>query len=263
MGSWGTGIFSNDDAADIRGEYRDLIGNGLAAEDASAKIIEEYCVGDPRDADNNDVWLALAAVQHRTGHIAKGIIETALGIIESAEEIERWDSEDRKQRAKALAKLRDTLQQPPPAPRTIRTRKIPDTSLEPGQHLLFTDPVTGSRLLLRVVGIYEQNGRYPVYTVLNWDGGPEGMEKPQDLPPLDRKQNFPPDKASMNRPYFGFLGLGRLKKENLQVLEAQADPTATENQRWGLTFLGWPEVVEYVHDNAVVSPPTLRSGTCT
>jgi hypothetical protein len=257
MGSWGTGIFSNDDAADIRDDYRDLIGNGLTAEAASAKVIDEYCVDDPSDADNNDVWLGLAAVQHQIGHIAQHVIDTALTITGSPEELERWDPEDRKQRLKALVKLRDTLSQPPPEPRKIRPRKVPDTSLEPGQHLLYTDPVTNSQLLLRVVYIYKQNGRYPVYTVLNWDGSPADMERPQDLPPLDRQQNFAPVVASLNTPYFGFLANGRLKKENLRVLEARVEPPVGRDQ-WGLTLLSWPDLVRYVGVNAVVPPPTLR-----
>lgn len=203
MGSWGTGIFSNDDAADIRGEYRDLIGNGRTADEAAAEIIQNYCIGDPFEPDNNDVWLALAAVQHRTGHIAEYVIDRALAITDSSEEIERWDPEDRKQRLKALARLRETLQEPPRSPRTIRPRRIPDTDLEPGQHLLFTDPVTSSTILLRLVYIYQQNGRYPVYTVLTWDGSPEGLKRPQDLPPLDRKQSSDPVIASLNTPSLG------------------------------------------------------------
>lgn len=261
MGSWGTGIFSNDDAADIRGEYRDLIGNGRTAGEASTEIIGEYCVGDPTDPDNNDVWLALAAVQYRTGHIAEHVIDRALAITDSPQEIERWDPEDRKQRLKALTKLRETLQQLPPPPRTIRPRSIPDTDLQPGQHLLYTDPVTNSTLLLRVVYIYEQNGRYPIFTVLTWDGSPEALERPQDLPPLDRKQRSGPAAASLNSPYFGFAANGRLKKENLRVLEARAESPTGALKQWGQTWLGWSDVVRYVGDNAVVPPPTLRRET--
>ena len=49
--------------------------NTATADDAPAEIIQDYCIGDPSDPDNNDVWLALAAVQHRTGHIAEHVID--------------------------------------------------------------------------------------------------------------------------------------------------------------------------------------------
>ena len=31
MGAWGTAIFADDLAADIKGDFRDLIGDGLSA----------------------------------------------------------------------------------------------------------------------------------------------------------------------------------------------------------------------------------------
>ena len=34
MGTWGTGLFSDDLAADVRDEFRDLIGEGLTTEAA-------------------------------------------------------------------------------------------------------------------------------------------------------------------------------------------------------------------------------------
>jgi len=35
VGIWGPGIFSDDLAADVREEFRDLIGEGLTAEEAN------------------------------------------------------------------------------------------------------------------------------------------------------------------------------------------------------------------------------------
>ena len=42
MGAWGTGIFQDDTACDIRDEYRDLIGNGASGTDATRQILKSY-----------------------------------------------------------------------------------------------------------------------------------------------------------------------------------------------------------------------------
>jgi hypothetical protein len=42
MGAWGTAIFSDDTARDIRDEFRDLIGEGLSTEQATEKLLSEY-----------------------------------------------------------------------------------------------------------------------------------------------------------------------------------------------------------------------------
>ena len=37
MGTWGVAIFSDDLAADIRGDFRELIGDGLTPSEATAR----------------------------------------------------------------------------------------------------------------------------------------------------------------------------------------------------------------------------------
>jgi hypothetical protein len=260
MGSWGTGIFSNDSAADIRSDYRDLLGSGMPAEEASAKILKEYCLGDPRDADNNDVWLGLAAVQHQTGHIAQHVIDAALAITGSPKEIERWEPEDRKQRKKALDKLAQTLRQPPLPPRVIRPRRLAQTALEPGQFVLYTDPATRSKLLLQVLTIREEkSGRYPVLLVLDWNGDPDGIQRPQDLRPLAAKPASVPGFSNMGSPYLNVVIVqGRLRKGELQILATRADPPTGDDFRRGLSFLTWSEMPAYVRGSAVIPPPTIR-----
>jgi hypothetical protein len=45
MGTWGVGIFSNDDAADLREDFRDLIASGLAADEAAVRSYRCACPG--------------------------------------------------------------------------------------------------------------------------------------------------------------------------------------------------------------------------
>lgn len=61
MGAWGTGIFSNDTAADVRETYRELLGEGREGAEATRALLEEYS-DELDDFDTApDLWLGLAA----------------------------------------------------------------------------------------------------------------------------------------------------------------------------------------------------------
>lgn len=182
MGSWGVGIFSNDAAADIREDFHDLIAEGLSADEATRRLHDEYGIG-PGGVDDNDFWLGLAAAQHRVGHVAGGVIDRALEIINDPEELERWSPKDRTRRRAALAKLQEQLQAPTPAPKKLRPRKKVDTSLQAGEHVLFD---AGSRvLLLRVTGVTsDKGGRYAKAIEVSWDGSERQLKKANRLKPV-------------------------------------------------------------------------------
>ena len=42
MGTWGVGLFSDDLAADLRGDFRDLISEGLSSSAAVDKLLAEW-----------------------------------------------------------------------------------------------------------------------------------------------------------------------------------------------------------------------------
>lgn len=223
MGAWGTAIFSNDTSMDVRGEFRDLIGAGETAETASAKILGGSIPGTEVaiDPDDNDIWLGLAATQHKTGHIVPEVIERALRIVESQCELERWELPDRRRRATALAKLREVLLQPAPPPAAIKPRRLRTTDLLQGQHQVLTDPESGAQLLLRVhIFSEDDGGRYVHYVVLAWDGCEESLERADRLPILVHDS----DEWWYRRGYMVAL-LGRKpKKENLQLLDVRLNP---------------------------------------
>ena len=41
MGAFGIAIFSDDNAADLRGDYRDLIGEGYSGPEATDRLIQD------------------------------------------------------------------------------------------------------------------------------------------------------------------------------------------------------------------------------
>jgi hypothetical protein len=139
MGTWGVGVFSNDDALDIRGDFRDLIAVGYSAEDATSVLIESMTTGE-HDALEGEHWIALAMTQWRLGRLAEAVREHALAAI--AAEIEDghsvWDEKDRRPRARALSKVRDTLLSPQREPPKVRAERRARTPFAPGDIVRYT-----------------------------------------------------------------------------------------------------------------------------
>ena len=97
MGAWGTALYSNDTASDIRGDYVDLLRRGNSNEEALKKLMEKnrYCIGD--EEEEPLFWYALAdtlwnygrltpEVKERIDQIRHGIVpegykKTKVGIV--------------------------------------------------------------------------------------------------------------------------------------------------------------------------------------
>jgi len=97
MGVWGTSIFSDGTASDVRGDYRDVVGNGLAGHEATDKILREYY--SQEESEMRVVWLALAATQWNCGRLEERVKAKALEIMESGADLKRWTD-------KALERIR-------------------------------------------------------------------------------------------------------------------------------------------------------------
>ncbi|MFN8191571.1 MAG: hypothetical protein U0R78_14245 [Nocardioidaceae bacterium] len=239
MGSWGVGIFSNDDAADIREDLRDLIADGLTPEDATRRLQEDYGVGG-RGPDDNDFWLGLAAAQHSIGHVVPEVLDHATAIIDDPEELARWTPKDRKRRRAVLLKLRERLAQPPPPPKQPRPRTKADTRLEVGQHVLVR--VDDRRVLFRVTGVTEdKGGRYPGVVVVDWDGSDRQLRRAHRLPPALDPKPLRDDEA------MGFVLIGEpTDPDDLLVLDQRAD-RRTPARRWSSgTVTKWSELDRFL-----------------
>lgn len=244
MGSWGVGIFSNDAAADIRGDFRDLIAEGLSADAATKRLHDDYGIG-PGGVDDNDFWFGLAAAQHRIGHVAGGVLGRALEIIDDPAELERWDPKDRERRRAALAKLQVQLESPVPAPKKVRPRKRVDTSLAAGEHVLFD---VGSRvLLLRVTGISsDKGGRYPSAIEVDWNGAERQLKKAHRLKPVVESRNMLRREPEAR----GFTLIGEpTDPPGLQKLGLIAD-RRTPTMRWQSAWvLRWSQLATFIAED--------------
>src|SRR6476659_2785786 len=122
MGAWGTGIFANDTAADVRAEFRDKIGDGMSPTAARKALLQDL---KPALADSDDgpiIWLTLAATQLEC-HCLEELVRTkALAIIDAGGDIERWRETGKPGLVRGLkavrARLRAKLAKPQPKSKT-------------------------------------------------------------------------------------------------------------------------------------------------
>lgn len=171
MGAWGPAIFSDDTAADIRSDYRELLEDQVPDVEATQRVIAEYA---HLDADEEHVlWVALAAAQHQVGRLEDDVRDRALHVIDGRVGLELWEEAGARELAKreaALAKLRDQLVGPQPARKTVRRPWRHVTDLAPGTVLAWTAP-SGELALFRVVRINDHRvAASPILERLDWSG---------------------------------------------------------------------------------------------
>jgi hypothetical protein len=136
LGAWGTAIFADDTASDIRDEWRAAILDGLSAEDATQRLLEsfdEYL----EDAETEKLfWMALAAAEMETGRLLPEVRDRALAIIDAGGDVDRWreggDASLARQRERVLERLAAKLRGPQPKPKRLRRPVALSVPLEVG-----------------------------------------------------------------------------------------------------------------------------------
>jgi hypothetical protein len=172
MGVWGTGIFEDDTACDVRGHYKDCLGEGRSGPEARRWILNEYQDLLSDSGDSGVIWLALAAVQWKHGRLEQDTLDQALHVIDSRSDLSRWeaDSEDRSARKAALEELRAQITSPQPAEKKVARRVLAECRLKRGDLLAYTLG-SGTKIIFRVIDRFtDQGGTYPVCEILEWKG---------------------------------------------------------------------------------------------
>lgn len=172
MGVWGTGVFEDDTASDVRGHYKDCLGDGRAGPEATKWILGEYqdLLSDPIEA--GVIWLALASVQWTHGRLEAETLERALHIIDSGSDLNRWEagSADHATRKAALEELRVQLMSPQPPEKKVARHVPAECHLKRGD-LLAYKLRSESNIILRVIDRFsDRGGTYPVCEILDWTG---------------------------------------------------------------------------------------------
>lgn len=176
MGAWGTGIFSDDTACDVRDVWRETLMDGLDGEAATARVFQKFT---HVFADEDEVvvgWVALAAAQMQTGRLQPTVRDRALEIIEAGGDVEQWRLGPTpalaRQREKALQALAEKLRGPQPAPKTLRRPKPRLSPLDVGDVV----HIRGERgealyVVVDIAAASPPGSTEPVVAELLWDGG--------------------------------------------------------------------------------------------
>lgn len=172
MGAWGTGIFQDDTACDIRDDYRGHLGDGLSGPESTARILKEYASSLADPGESGVVWLALAAAQWRCGRLEPETLEKALGVIDSGSDLARWqhNAKDLARRRVALEKLRAQLTSAQPPQKKVR-KQLRATCDWPVGAVIAYRLHSGNLAILRVIGYHtDKGGTSPVCELLDWSG---------------------------------------------------------------------------------------------
>ena len=174
MGTWGPGIFADDDAEDLRAEYRMILADAQSDADATDAATRDYGASFERPEETTAFWLSLALIQWRLGRLDPRVLSTALRIIDDGLDLAKWDgSPVQNRRAAALKKARATIASPPPAAKPM-PKPLPLQL--PGWEF---SEVAGYRMPNgRLVLLHHLNYRgwstvgakAPVVAILNWFG---------------------------------------------------------------------------------------------
>jgi hypothetical protein len=92
MDAWESGLFDDDLAADVRGDWEAALAGGASPARATKRLVEEWL-----DEVAGSValaaafWIALAALQLRTGALETDVRDRAVRAIGRGDDLDRWE----------------------------------------------------------------------------------------------------------------------------------------------------------------------------
>src|SRR5713101_427663 len=212
MGTWGVGIYADDLAADLRADFRDLIGEGLSATAAVDRLLGEYAssLNDPEEGPV--FWLALADSQWKLGRLEDRTVRHALRGIDTGQDLRRWDApKDRDRREGVLRKLRAQLLSPPPEPKRV-PRFVREANDWAVGEIIGLQLASQQWTLMRVIGHHtDKGGRFAVCEFLDWCG--ESLPEPKQILRLSVRRD-----AAVGRPSQFVFQKPRSKKEEARIV---------------------------------------------
>jgi hypothetical protein len=179
VGAWGTGLYDDDDACDLRDAWRDLLQVGFSAAEITSHVLRRAQV-DADDDDQSGALLALADLQWKAGLLQPRVRRRALQLIAGEVDLERWpDPKHRDRRRRLLVGLGRRLRSRMPAVRPVRLHHPTDWKW--AEHVLWRTADGGSAAL-RVVGFDPKygGGGSPVFELVG-ASGPGVRPGPKEL----------------------------------------------------------------------------------
>ena len=142
MGTWGTGISSNDVYEDINYEFFELYNQGLDVSAITEKLIKENKELIDSHEDQNNFWITIAKSQWECKALDPRIYSRIKDIVESEKDIELWkeldaSKSDLTKRRKVLESFLSKMSTEKKTARKRKVKKLRDAIFEKGDCLAF------------------------------------------------------------------------------------------------------------------------------
>ncbi len=183
MGSWSTGVFGNDLASDVRGEYREFLEDGTPDAEALKKVLRSFAQ-DVDDPDNGTCfWTGLAAAQMELGRLDPAVRDRAVAVIDAGGDLHMWDETGSANKRRAvLAKLRGRLLGPQKAAVKVRPPRRVPCPVQAGDVFLLTLD-DGRKARLRTLAVESHRlGDIPIVEMIDDRGRPYRLFQLTDDP---------------------------------------------------------------------------------
>jgi hypothetical protein len=179
MGAWGPGIFSNDTSSDVRGEFREMIEDGLSTEEATAKLISGWGQAAEDPDDRTSFWTGLAATQFLLGRLLPHVRDKAIDVIDAGGDLHLWaETGPTAARKAALDKLRNQLLGPQKETVKVKPPTKILSPVEAGQTVEWKLP-DGRAAYLKVLAVKAwRQGSYPILEIVDVRGGTYMQKQP-------------------------------------------------------------------------------------
>jgi hypothetical protein len=188
VGTWDTGIFGGDLAADVRDDWRQAILDRLTPEQAASRVLEQHADALADADDGVVVWLALAAAQAQTGRLQAKVRDQALAILDAGGDLARWEESGPDavaRRKRALDRLGASLRRPQRPATKLRRPRVRRSPLAIGDVVRVRSEDGPAEALCIVVDLDEgwpPGSTEPVVVTLSWQGGP--LPTPEEMETL-------------------------------------------------------------------------------
>jgi hypothetical protein len=191
VGVWGTAIFSDDNASDVRDDYRRMVGDGLSGPEATDRLLGTWMSSMANGAGlAATFWLALAVTQWNCGRLEDRVRNEALRSIEDGSALAPWrGSKLERKRAAVLEATKRQLESPQPPARKIAKQFRSSCEWEPGELVAYRMP-SGAFIVFHVVEHHhDAGGVAPVCEIFDWQGSE--IPQPSELENLPMRAQIP------------------------------------------------------------------------
>ena len=142
MGTWGTGLTSNDTFADVYGEFMELFNEGQDVKQITSRLLLTNKDLFNSKEDSNNFWFAIAKGQWECNSLDPDVYERVKNIIDSKKDLEVWrelgaEGKAIKQRDKVLEKFLVQLSVEKAKPKSRKKKKVLNPIFEKGDCLIF------------------------------------------------------------------------------------------------------------------------------